>query len=62
MIVTSLGKQNYAYETWYEFKIDLEKCLGHHLTNWEWLEVKPKSPLPWSYRHMKRSYGQVSLL
>ena len=59
MLVASLGKQNYTYTTWYEFKRDLEKCLGRHLTNWEWFEVKPRSPLPWSYRHMKYSYAQV---
>ncbi len=62
MIITNLGKQNSAYATWYEFKRDLEKCLGRHLTNWEWLEVKPRSPLPWCYRHMKRSYAQAGLL
>ena len=59
MLVASLGKQDYQYTTWYEFKRDLGKCLGHHLTNWEWLEVKPRSSLPWSYHHMKRSYWQA---
>ncbi len=59
MVVVSLGKQNHTYATWYEFKRDLEKRLGHLLTNWAWLEVKPQSSLPWSYRHMKRSYEKV---
>ena len=61
MLITSLEKQNSAYDTWYEFKKDLEKCLGYHLTNWEWLEVKPQSPLPWNYHHMKRSHAQARL-
>ena len=62
MLVMSLRKQDYRYTTWYEFKRDLEKCLGYHLTNREWLRVKPRSPLPWSYYHLKRSFGQVRLI
>jgi hypothetical protein len=41
------------YETWYEFKKDLEKQVGHTLLNWCWLEVKPKDPLPWNNSHMR---------
>ena len=62
MLVASLRKQDYQYTTWYEFKRDLEKCLGHHLTNWEWLEVKPRSPLPWTHHHLKRSFALVRRL
>ena len=45
------------YETWYEFKKDLEKTLGYVLLNRHWLEVKPKAPLPWD-----NSYVQAAIL
>ena len=48
-----LGGIAMPYSTWYEFKKDLEKHLGHSLLNWRWLEVKPKAPLPWNDSHMK---------
>ena len=38
---------------WYEFKKDFEKELGHSLLNWDWMELKPKAPLPWTDSHMK---------
>ena len=41
------------YMTWYEFKKDLEKTLGHNLLNWRWLEIKPRSPLPWDDSQMR---------
>lgn len=41
------------YMTWYDFKKDLEKRLGHSLLNWYWLEVKPQAPLPWDKSHLK---------
>ena len=40
------------YTTWYEFKKDLEAQLGYVLFNAHWLEVKPKSPLPWEGSHL----------
>ena len=41
-----------VYETWYEFKKDFEKQLGHGVLNWDWLRVKPRAPLPWNGSHM----------
>lgn len=38
------------YDTWYEFKKDCEKRLGHPLPNRTWLQVKPKHRLPWNDR------------
>jgi hypothetical protein len=35
------------YTTWYEFKKDLERKLGRSLSNWQWIDIKPKEPLPW---------------
>jgi hypothetical protein len=40
------------YATWYEFKKDLERQLGYSLSNWRWIDVKPKAPLPWDYSHL----------
>ena len=36
------------YATWYEFKKECEKRLGHSLLNSTWLKVKPSKPLPWN--------------
>ena len=36
------------YPTWYEFKKDLQKEIGHSILNQEWLQLKPKEPLPWN--------------
>ena len=47
------GKGVMLYRTWYDFKKDFEKQLGHGLFNPDWLEVKPKAPLPWSDADMK---------
>ena len=35
------------YVTWYEFKKECEKRLGHCLLNRTWLKVKPANHLPW---------------
>ena len=49
-----------AYSTWYEFKKDFEKKLGHSLLNWDWMELKPKAPLPWTGSHMKAALLAVA--
>lgn len=41
------------YATWYEFKKECEKRLGYSLLNRTWLQLKPKSPLPWDDSHLK---------
>jgi len=35
------------YSTWYDFKKDLEARLGHWVPNDDWLEARPRDPLPW---------------
>lgn len=35
------------YATWYDFKKECEKRLGHSLLNRTWLKVKPANHLPW---------------
>ena len=49
------------YATWYAFKKDLERQLGYSLLNWRWIEVKPKSPLPWSKSHMRATISVLAL-
>ena len=48
------------YRTWYEFKKDLEKELGCSLFNQDWLEAKPRAPLPWDGSDMKSSLSAVA--
>ena len=60
MRVTRRGGEMSPYLTWYEFKKDLEKQIGHSLTNWNWFEVKPKAPLPWDIHHMKAALSLMT--
>ena len=49
--MSSLGGINMnkaSYLTWYEFKKDLQKEAKNSILNREWLEIKPKGPLPWN--------------
>jgi hypothetical protein len=55
-----LGEDNMKkllYPTWYEFKKDLQKEVGHGILNEDWLRIKPQEPLPW-----KGSFVQSTLL
>ena len=45
-------KQKAKYKTWYHFKRDLEAHVGYAILNWDWLKIKPKVSLPWSYDQM----------
>ncbi len=36
-----------SYVTWYEFKKDLQNKADHSILNREWIQVKPREPLPW---------------
>ena len=51
-----------SYTTWYDFKKDLEKHLGHSVLNWDWLRVKPKTALPWNSSNMKATFLKLSRL
>jgi hypothetical protein len=42
------------YETWYDFKRELQRRSGVVLLNKTWFNVKPKEPLPW-YNHQMRA-------
>lgn len=47
------------YSTWYEFKRDLEGQLGHWLPNSDWLEARPREPLPWDETSLTRALRTV---
>ena len=52
--------RNTQYMTWYEFKKDLEKQLGCSLSNWRWMDVKPKAPLPWDDSQLNAALQALS--
>jgi len=41
------------YETWYDFKKDLEAFCGHPILNKMWLSIKPQIALPWDKSNMR---------
>ena len=43
--VNSMNKSSYV--TWYEFKKDLQNEAKYSILNREWLQIKPRDPLPW---------------
>jgi hypothetical protein len=49
-----------TYLTWYEFKEDLQKEVGHSILNREWLAIKPKEPLPWNESTMRSILSDLS--
>ncbi|MDD5701811.1 MAG: hypothetical protein PHU23_07140 [Dehalococcoidales bacterium] len=48
------------YETWYEFKKELETILWCYLANDIWLQIKPQKPLPWNESDLKSSIISLS--
>ncbi len=60
--VAMLYRPDNLYATWYEFKKDLEKQLGHNILNRCWLEVKPKAPLPWDSSQMQTAVSVLAPL
>ncbi len=50
------------YRTWYEFKRDLEGQLGRWLPNADWLEARPREPLPWDEASLRAAVGKVGLI
>jgi len=51
-----------SYVTWYDFRRELGKKLGYMPLNWQWLNVKPKSPLPWDDSHMHAALSALARL
>jgi hypothetical protein len=48
------------YETWYEFKRELQRRSGVVLLNELWLRIKPKYALPWNESHMREAMIRIS--
>jgi len=48
------------YTTWYDFKKELGNKLGHIPLNSEWLERKPKMPLPWDDSDMRAALSRIA--
>lgn len=50
------------YNTWYEFKKQLEKESGRRLLNSDWLSVKPAAALPWDRSLLRSSLDALARL
>jgi len=50
------------YNTWYEFKRELERRSNSPVLNQAWLRVKPASPLPWSDKHLRSTVLEIHRL
>jgi hypothetical protein len=48
------------YQTWYEFKKDLQNRSRRGILNKEWLEIKPREPLPWDHIVMRSTLSKLS--
>ncbi len=53
-------KELSIYETWYDFKFELQRRSGVVVLNRLWLQIKPKTALPWYEHQMKESLSQLS--
>lgn len=62
MSVINRTREVSTYQTWYQFKRDLERRAGHNLPNWDWLEVKPKASLPWAESHLHLAFSALKRL
>ena len=51
-IVFSSGEK---YKTWYDFKKDLESLCGRPILNNLWLQIKPRTALPWNSSNLRAS-------
>jgi hypothetical protein len=41
------------WNTWYEFKDELESSIGFYIPLFVWLEIRPRKSLPWTYLDMQ---------
>jgi hypothetical protein len=53
-------KELSIYETWYDFKIELQRRSGLVVLNKLWFQIKPKAPLPWYEHQLKEALSQLS--
>lgn len=48
------------YETWYEFKRELQRRSGIVLLNNTWFQIRPQAPLPWREPQMREAMRGLS--
>lgn len=48
------------YYTWYACKKECEQRMGRSLLNHTWLQVKPKTPLPWNEKNVRSVVAEVA--
>jgi len=49
-----------SYVTWYEFKKELQKEANYSILNQEWLQIRPREPLPWDGSFMHSTLLKLS--
>jgi hypothetical protein len=47
------------YVTWYDFKKDLQKEVKHSILTKEWLQIKPRAPLPWDNSFIESTLHRI---
>ena len=55
-----ITKEVAVYETWTEFKSEVQRRSGVVVLNKQWLQIKPQAPLPWYENHMKEALRSMS--
>jgi hypothetical protein len=55
-----ITKEVAVYETWSDFKSELQRRSGVIILNKQWLQIKPEAPLPWYETHMKEALRGLS--
>lgn len=48
------------YDTWYDFKRDLETLCGHPVLNTLWLRIKPRTALPWNKSNLRSTLSKLN--
>jgi hypothetical protein len=48
-----------VYQTWYDFKKELQRRSGIVLLNERWRQVRPEAPLPWNEIQMRQSSARL---
>jgi len=60
MRLVSYHSEVSLYTRWYDFRKELGNKLGYTPLNSEWLETKPKMPLPWKDSNLKATLSKLS--
>jgi len=62
MRVVNYRSEVSLYTTWYDFRKELGNKLGYIPLSSEWLETKPKAPLPWDDSDMRAVLSTMARL